>query len=452
MTAETKDLSGALKIALIIKREFLERIRTKAFVIGTLLGPVILGGIFFVPVVLATLAPEKPLRMAVVDETGLLYAALDEALASDPNTDFMRPARNRRRGEGAAGAGEKIRRYQLEKAEPGPEGREALLSSLTARVEAESLDAYLVLPPDALTGMAEPTYYGRTVSEIVSLRRIEGALTEVVIARRLASEGVDSARAKDLTRRADLQTVKLGAKGQQSRRGFREEYLATMVYVMFLYTTLIMYGSALARSLIEEKMNRVMEILLSSVTPFQLMAGKIVGIGSVGLVQFLIWSGAALGLSLSRGLSPQTEEIFSAIEPATLAFFVLFFILGYFIYASLFCIVGAMCTSEQEAQSAQMPVVMLLVIPMISAIALVRQPAGTLGVVMSHVPFFSPIVMFMRIQMLTPPAWEIALNVVLMIATIAGTVWVAARIFRVGILMTGKRATIPEVVRWLRTS
>jgi ABC-2 type transport system permease protein len=209
------------------------------------------------------------------------------------------------------------------------------------------------------------------------------------------------------------------------------------------------YGSSLARSLIEERMNKVMEVLLSSVTPFQIMAGKMLGLGAAGLTQFGIWSIAAVGLSAGRGRAAGGEAPFS-VEPWMLGLFLLYFALGFFLFAALFCVVGSMCTSEQEAQNTQMPVVMLLVIPMAIALMIVQQPSSPAAVALSHVPFFAPIIMFMRISVLTPPAWEIALNVLVVLATIVASVWAAGRIFRIGILMTGKKATIPEVARWLR--
>jgi ABC-2 type transport system permease protein len=436
------------KIALIVRREYVERVRTKAFIFSTLLIPVFLGSMLFIPMLLARLSPAKPLHIAVVDETGSLYEAIDAALATNPDDDFIKPARVKRGGA----PGEKVRRYQLEEIKVQPDGKEAALADLSKKVTDETLDAYIVIPADIVSGKSEPTYYGRTVSEFEGLRRIGRAITDVLVARRLSSEGIDPSRAQELTRRVDLQTIKIGAEGQQSKKGFVEEWLVTMSYVMLLYMNLILYGSALARSLIEEKMNRVVEVLLSSVKPFELMAGKIIGIGAAGLTQFVIWALAAFGFSMYQSSSGGDANLAGLIDPKSLVFFVLYFILGYFLYAALFCIVGAACTTEHEAQSAQQPVVMLIVIPLLIALLIVRQPASTLAVTMSHVPFFSPIVMFMRINILPPPMWEILLNLAAIFLTIAGVVWVAGRIFRVGVLMTGKRATIPELMRWLKAA
>jgi ABC-2 type transport system permease protein len=449
--AARRHLGSFSRIALIVRREFLERVRTKTFILSTILVPVLLGGVMFAPALLSRLSPDKPLKLAVVDETGILYDALDRNLSSDEEDDFIVQRNKSTRTE------HRVRRYELEEAGPGGPAGEDLLASLAVRVEEERseedrLDAYLVIPADLMGEEgAEVLYYGRTVSNLNDLRRIRRGLTEVLIAHRLAAEGVDPAKARELTRGVEIDTVKI-SEGKQSRRGVGEELIVIMVYTMFIYANILFYGSALTRSLIEEKMNRIAEVLLSSVTPFQLMAGKIVGIGAVGLAQFFIWTAAAMGFYAFRGLSPQTQEIFSAIEPATLGYFVLFFVLGYFLYSTLFCIVGAMSTSEQEAQNAQMPVVMGVVVAFVLGISLIGNPTNTLTVAVSHFPYFSPIVMFMRIQALTPPAWEIALNVVAILAFIAGGAWVAGRVFRVGVLMTGKKATIPEIVRWIRTS
>ena len=448
--AQKRELGSFGKIALVVKREFIERVRTKWFIISTILVPVFLGAVMFIPMLLSTMSSSEALKIAVVDETGSLYQAIDAALSSEPDEDFIKPKRGSRRG-GEAGTEGKIRRFQLQEANAEEGGKDAVIADLTKRVEEKSLDAYLLVPAGILEGKAEPTYYGRTVSDFDSLRRIDRGLTGVIVAKRLSAEGIDPAKAKDLTRRVDLGTLKIGEKGQKSKKGFAQEYLVTMMFVMLLYMNLILYGSALARSLIEEKMNKVIEVLLSSLTPFQLMAGKILGVGAAGLTQFVIWSLAALGFSLYQS-SSGAEEMAGLFDPTVLGYFVLFFVMGYFLYAALFCIVGAMCTTEHEAQAAQQPVVMLLVVPLVIALLIVRQPGGAMAVALSHVPFFSPIVMFMRINLLMPPLWEIVINVAAMLVTIIGVVWVAGRIFRVGILMTGKRATIPELVRWLKTA
>ncbi len=436
--------SGLGKIALVVRREFLERARTKAFVISTILVPVLLAAMMFAPLLLSRIAPDKPTTIAVLDETGGgIYEALDRELASDEEEDFLR---------GRKGESEKVRRYQLERISPEGRSREEILDALAARIDDKSLTAYLALPSGILEGKEEPIYYARNVSDLERIRRIRNGLTDAVIALRLQGRGLGATDAKEITRSVEIETVKIGARGERSRRGAATEFFVTLIYVMFIYTNILIYGTTLVRSFIEEKTNRVAEVILSSLTSFQLMAGKIIGVGAVGLAQFLIWAGAALALYSFRGVSPQTGEVFAAIEPWVVGYFVLYFILGYFLYATLFCIVGAMSTNEQEAQNAQTPVIMIIVAAIILALSLGRQPDTAMAVGLSHFPFFSPILMFTRVQVLTPPLWEILLNVLVLLATIAAMTWVAGRVFRVGILMTGKRATIPEILRWIRTA
>jgi ABC-2 type transport system permease protein len=437
-------VSGVAKMVLVVRREFMERVKTKAFVISTILVPVLLGAMMFAPLLLSRIMPDKPTTIAVLDGSGLLFDALDRELASDPEDDFIPdPSRS----------GEKTRRYVVERITRDGRDAEELLDEQAARVEDKTLTAYLVIPEEIMeSGEEEATYYARNLSNLDGIRRVRRALSEAVVTQRLENRGVDPAEAKDLTSSVGIDTVKISAGGERSRRGAEQEFLVTLIYVMFIYTNILLYGSALVRSLIEEKTNRVAEVLLSSMTPFQLMAGKIIGIGSVGLAQFLIWAGTAIGFYAFRGVSPQTEELFAAIEPWVIGYFVLYFILGYYVYSTLFCIVGAMSTNEQEAQNAQFPVVMLCIISIIMALSLGQRPDTALAIWLSHFPFFSPILMFTRVQVLTPPLWEILLNVAVLLATIAGTTWVAGRVFRVGILMTGKRATIPELLRWVRAS
>jgi ABC-2 type transport system permease protein len=437
-------VSGVAKMVLVVRREFMERVKTKAFVISTILVPVLLGAMMFAPLLLSRIMPDKPTTIAVLDGSGLLFDALDRELASDPEDDFIPdPSRS----------GEKTRRYVVERITRDGRDAEELLDEQAARVEDKTLTAYLVIPEEIMeSGEEEATYYARNLSNLDGIRRVRRALSEAVVTQRLENRGVDPAEAKDLTSSVGIDTVKISAGGERSRRGAEQEFLVTLIYVMFIYTNILLYGSALVRSLIEEKTNRVAEVLLSSMTPFQLMAGKIIGIGSVGLAQFLIWAGTAIGFYAFRGVSPQTEELFAAIEPWVIGYFVLYFILGYYVYSTLFCIVGAMSTNEQEAQNAQFPVVMLCIISIIMALSLGQRPDTALAIWLSHFPFFSPILMFTRVQVLTPPLWEILLNVAVLLATIAGTTWLAGRVFRVGILMTGKRATIPELLRWVRAS
>ena len=217
--------------------------------------------------------------------------------------------------------------------------------------------------------------------------------------------------------------------------------------------SLLLYGIAVMRGILEEKSNRIMEVLLGSLTPNQLMTGKILGIGLVGLTQLAVYaiSGVVAQVyMLSSKMGTDYAWLLDMLTPMKMVYFVVFFVLGYFMYTAMFAAIGAVCNSEQEAQNLQAPVQYLLMIPMISTIYFVKYPDSTVSVVVSLIPIFSPMVMYMRISLLTPPFWQIALSIVLML----GTIWIlfrgVAKIFRIGVLMYGKRPTIPEILRWAR--
>jgi ABC-2 type transport system permease protein len=232
-----------------------------------------------------------------------------------------------------------------------------------------------------------------------------------------------------------------------------EAYMGTFAFVLILYMSLLLYGIAVMRGILEEKSNRVMEVLLGSVSTDQLMTGKIVGIGLVGLTQLAIYVVTATLLRLYVGLTAMQAGwagALDAVSPANLGYFCLFFILGYFLYTSMFAAVGAVCNSEQEAQNLQSPLVMCLVVPMVMTFFFVRNPDSPAAVVASLIPIFSPMVMFMRITILTPPLWQIALSILILLITIYFFFRGVARVFRIGVLMYGKRPTVPEILRWAR--
>jgi ABC-2 type transport system permease protein len=205
---------------------------------------------------------------------------------------------------------------------------------------------------------------------------------------------------------------------------------------------------------LEEKQSRIIEVLLSSVRPFDLMLGKLIGIGMVGLTQYLIWAffGLLIGVIAALPAISASWSSIPRIPVAQLIFFVVFFVLGYFLYATLYAMVGAIVSSEEDGQQVQLPVTMTLVIPMLMLSMVMRNPNGTVSTILSMIPIFSPVLMFLRIGLQMPPWWQIALSIALLIMTILGLVWVAAKIYRVGVLMYGKRPTLPELAKWLRYS
>jgi ABC-2 type transport system permease protein len=212
-----------------------------------------------------------------------------------------------------------------------------------------------------------------------------------------------------------------------------------------------MYGITVMRGVIEEKSSRIVEVIASSVKPTQMMMGKLIGIGLVGLTQYAIWVGSAAAITAfgasmvaSRGLTMPKLPI------SLLIYFVIFFLLGYFLYATLYAMVGAMVSTEEEAQQAQMPVTMLIVVPMLLFGMVMNNPSSGMSIGLSMVPFFAPTLMMMRISLVNPPMWQVLTSIGGMVVAILAAVWLAARIYRVGILMYGKRPSIAELGRWLR--
>jgi ABC-2 type transport system permease protein len=224
---------------------------------------------------------------------------------------------------------------------------------------------------------------------------------------------------------------------------------------MVLYMTLLIYGVATMRSILEEKTTRMVEILVSSVRPFQLMMGKIIGIAGVAMTQYLIWavSGslvAAFGGGLMKLLRPDSSVPKVYVPVSLLAYVFVFLLTGYLLYASIFSAVGAMVSNEQDMQQAQAPVTVLIVVPVVMFGFIMRNPSSTLAVILSSIPFFSPILMPLRIALQTPPWWQILLSITFLVLCTLLVIYVSARIYRVGILMYGKRPSLVEIARWLR--
>ncbi len=220
-----------------------------------------------------------------------------------------------------------------------------------------------------------------------------------------------------------------------------------------MYFVVMLYGMNVARSIIEEKTSRVFEVLLSTIRPEEILAGKILGVGSVGLTQIFIWLASAVLLT-STSLIASFAGIGAhvSISFAQVAFFFIYFILGFLLYASIAAALGAMVNSEQELQQLNMFLVMPLAACMFALGIVIGNPSGMFSTIVSLIPFCSPLIMYMRISIAMPPAWQIALSILLMTVTIYAVLWIASRIYRVGILMYGKKPNLPEILRWLKYS
>ena len=420
------------KIGKILKREYLIRVKKKSFIIITFLTPLLLGGLMLFPAFMSTITSEAQRKVAVVDLKGNIYPSFTRAL------DI--PIKGGKK------------KFLLEKVAADVIMLPQVKERLTQRVESEELDAYIIIPSDVITeGKAE--YYARNVGNIDEIDSISKALNKVVVEERLNQEGLDPLQINRLIKRVELKTVKI-VKGEEKAGGFVSEYIGTLIFVMILYMTILMYGQSIMRGVIEEKSSRVVEVLLSSVTPFQLMFGKIMGIGAVGLTQYFIWGAVILGIggygqSFAAQMGSELGQI-QLLSPATIFFFIIFFVLGWLLFATMYAAVGAICNTDQEAQQAQFPIIMFLLLPILLMMYIVGNPNSGMTTILSLIPFFTPMLMFMRINLVMPPAWQIILSILMLVVAILLMIKLAAKIFRIGILMYGKRPSLVEIVTWMK--
>jgi len=318
---------------------------------------------------------------------------------------------------------------------------------LRDRVTAGDIDGYLWLSDDAIASR-KVKYYGRESTGFMEKSWLTNQLDYAILLQELAQHGVAGEQAEAVLKPVKLENVHLEA-GRETKADDKGMFYAIFAMVMLLYTAVIFYGVSVMRAVLEEKNSRVMEVLLSSATSTELMAGKLIGVGAVGLTQIGIWIVMAAVYAFPA-LAASASMGGINIPPLTLIAFALFFLLGYLLFSSIYAAIGAIITSEQEGQQLQFIIVLPLIISVFMMGPVMRAPDSPVAVWSSMIPFFSPVLMYLRIAVQPPPIWQIALSLFLLVATIAGLLFLCARIYRVGILMYGKRPTLPEVVKWLK--
>jgi ABC-2 type transport system permease protein len=419
------------KVWLVIKREYITRVRSKMFLWTTIGLPLFSFGIFAVSIFFATRQATRPLRIVVADQVGGIGQTVAQGLKEKlPNGQPM---------------------FQVEKVEESPSSQE--LTALRQQVETGRLDGFLSIPEDVVDKNAAAEFHTRNTGQFQSIGPLNRAVSDAVIARRLRSQGFKGADVGQAVRSVDVEMIKVTKNGEVQERG--QTFMTSIAIAMLLYITLIVYGMMTMRSVVEEKSTRIIEILISSVRPTYLLAGKIVGVAGVALTQYLIWAVAggllaAYGGAMASAVVPGASMPPIHISAAVFVYAVIFFLAGYLLYASLYAAIGAMVSSEQDAQQVQMPVTMIIVVSFLLFNVILRDPNSTTSVVLSLIPFFSPILMVLRITLQMPPLWQIALSLGMSVVTTALIVQISARIYRVGVLMYGKRPSLVELLRWLR--
>jgi ABC-2 type transport system permease protein len=417
------------KLWLIVKREYLTRIKSRGFVIGTIVVPLIGVGFFAMTAFLATRQPSRTFRLAIVDESGNMAPYI------------------------ASGLKEKLRDGQPEfsvvQTFLRPEFPDATQQELRERINGGGLDGYFLIGSD----LNQPVeLHTRNPDNFALLNPLTAAVNQALVVARLSARGVHVDDIGAVVRGANLQVIKVGRNGESVERG--QSIGIAIGLVMLLYMALLMYGIITMRSVLEEKTTRTMEVLISAVQPSQLLAGKILGVAAVAFTQFLIW-GVTLGALLSYGAlmaaaMPGSPLSNLHVPPSLLLLAGAYFVCGYFLYSSMYAAIGAACSNENDAQQLQWPATAPLVFSVVMFSMILSEPSSRLAVVLSEIPFFTPILMTLRVAVQTPPAWQIALSFVLLAVATAAVVAASAKIYRVGILMYGKRPNLPELLRWLR--
>lgn len=442
------------KLLTITKREYLTRVNSKAFVFTTILGPIVMVAFMVVPVLITMMETGEATRLAIVDQTGRIYDRVRGSIINEASEgseralpmDMSQSPAERARQAARALKGD----FKIEKVEPAGRALEDVKRELTERVRREELDGYVVIPPDVLTGR-KAEYYGRNVGDFINSIRIAEGLSRAVNEQRLADTGVDQNLLREMSKRVTVNTFKVSEETEEQDSG--EAFFLVLGVGLLIFIMILLYGGTVLSAVMEEKETRIAEILFSSVRPFPLMLGKLAGVSLVALTQFAIWGLLVGGFSVygvamlqGQGMDLQLPTV-SAVN---VVYFVLFFLLGFFMYASVYAVIGSIVRTYDESQGFLMVAIVPLILSFYLVFPVVRRPESSVAFWASIVPLSSPVIMPVRIVSQTVPFWQIGLSLLLGFGAVILLTWLAARIYRIGMLMYGKRATIPEVWRWVR--
>jgi ABC-2 type transport system permease protein len=422
------------KLWAIIKREYLERVRTRWFLVATLFGPVFFGSLIIIPAYMARRgkASTEFTNTIILDATGIgLGRKVANAMSAQQPPGSAAPLVRR------------VAPSDLSRAE----------STATHQVMRKQATGYMVLDEQTLRG-EELRYAGRNATSLGDMERVRSTVKETLLSERLEGAGVRPERVRELTFiPIRLNAERITDKGRGGSGAVSIIFAGVVAFL--LYMSIVLYGQNVLRGVLEEKTTRVAEVVVSSVPSETLLAGKVLGVGAVGLTQQILWVLAAIVMFKARaplfnrlgiGAIPfQMPEISIGFGLLLLVFF----LLGFTFYASLYAAVGASVNTEQEAQQAVQPLLIMLVATAVFINPILLNPTGRLAFVMSILPFSAPIIMPLRMALVTVPWIELAASMVALALSCVIAVWLAARIYRVGLLMYGKRPTLKEMKRWV---
>lgn len=406
----------------VIRREYLQRVRSKWFIAATIGGPALMAAVMILPVYFANRGERSERNIAIVDGTHVLY----ERLAPELEEGGWTVTEQRWHSD--------VVTELRQRAEAGDLGGFIMLDELT--LETGEAIMYVTSRPSAIRQLSMRSAIGRAALEY-----------------QLEQQGVDT---EAMLSGGGLRIELLSDEGSDLED---PQFLVAYLGAFFLYMVILLYSVAVMRATLEEKTSRVVEVIISSMEPWHLMLGKIVGVGAVSMTQMAVWFGFGIvmfvgGLPMLVAARPELANLsqLGDVMPGVgmLVLFTGFFICGFFMYSGIYAAVGAMCSTDEEAQQAQFPLIILLIIPISMVMTVIQDPLSPMATGLSLFPLFTPVLMWGRVAGGGVPGWQVALSFVLMLLAIFAIAWVAGRIYKVGILMAGKRPTVPELWRWIR--
>ena len=455
------------KIILIIKREYLTRVRKKSFIVMTILGPLLMAAIVIVPIYLATKGNELK-TVAVIDQTGVFYQKFK-------NTDNIKF------------------HYLLSdigsaKADFRKSGDYALLFIPKTEV---SIPTNAILYAESNVSINVKSYIRDVMTKQVEDLKLEAKLKDLQTDKKNPIDVQDILRSVKAV--VDVNTIKITDEGKEEKSYTEISMVLGTFSGILIYFFIFMFGAQVMRGVIEEKTNRIIEVIISSVKPFELMMGKIIGVGLVGLTQFLLWVVLTFGIVtvvtstfnvkgqnkqsaeqsiiqntakynpdnlpltdstlVNKGQEEGVNQVFEALNsvnfPVMIGAFIFFFVFGYLMYGALFAAIGGAVDSEADTQQFMLPITVPLILSIVMMQYFIQDPAGQVTFWFSIFPLTSPVAMMIRIPF-GVPYWQVMLSMGLLILTFLGTTWMAAKIYRTGILMYGKKVSYKELWKWLR--
>ncbi len=448
------------KFLAVVNHEYKKIVYKWTFLIGTLVFPLLGLAFAIVPAIIFSLKGEAT-RIVVVDPTNNILPRLKENLSADRIAAKAEEALKESYGEPNVAQKDQMKQgaamlasgFVFVDYNAANKTNEQIRADLNLKAAADEIDGYLLVPENIEAKDAKFEFLSRKAGDFVANDTLKDALNEAVRSQRLAAANIDETLLKNLSRNVNFDSKAINERGEE--KDGEMLFVASLVIGMMIYITLTIYGQVIMGAVVEEKETRIAEILFSSARPFELLAGKLVGVGLAGLTQLGIWVGSLAALVVFVSLQSDTAQFLSGlpqITPLMIVYFFVYFIVGYFIYASIFAVVGAMVTNVQEGSQFAFPPIMIMLIGFYFCFAVIRDPNSSLSFWVSIAPLFAPLTMPVRILAETPPFWQIALSVAINCLTITALVWLASRVYRIGMLMYGKRAKIPEVLEWIRQS